>query len=530
MRTVLFLLSLCGCGDPPPAADPSPDPAPATETDAPPPDGGPAVDQGQQHPPLPADNPVWEWDAGGFVPDYGWYGEHSWADVRMRVAGHLSTAGRDLARLQAQQGDLAGAAETYVWLAVQLDEIAVAEGGVSQKISVLLSDAARSDAALLTALSASEPLPEVGGMRELRRRYLAAAVRTDPDPAALSSLQRELLPLIEDPRPDLAIDGFEDFDSRHELRVALFEAYLDSLDPLALTDPWGYFTADERRRQALALFVAAGSMGGGEALPDGLFGSSGPFEGAVVDVSELPPIERPAAVARGLRAAEHADRFTREGLGWLPTGDALIDVGAEPGPLAIGTLEKLGLDDPAHAAWLDSRAGELNAALVDDPEGVQPILEGMVDVLDGHGHGSRYYNIKQARNEAVRVLARTGRPDLARIVLRGAYPLHHQDWACPNRIAILEALEGRLLALAGDPGAEAMLRQSLESSQHFLDQVGQAEALGPRAPGNRPPQMGGRGPGQGGPGAGKVGKAGKAGSGRPPGKPPGTPPGSPQRQ
>ena len=72
----------------------------------PPPTGGaaPDLDQGQQHPPLPADNPVWDWDAGGFVPEYGWYGEHSWADVRMRVAGHISAAGRDKARLLAEQG------------------------------------------------------------------------------------------------------------------------------------------------------------------------------------------------------------------------------------------------------------------------------------------------------------------------------------------------------------------------------------------------------------------------------------------
>ena len=56
---------------------------------------------GQQHPPIPPDNPIWEWDAGGFVPDFGWYGEHNWDDVRMRAISHLSTAWRDLARISA---------------------------------------------------------------------------------------------------------------------------------------------------------------------------------------------------------------------------------------------------------------------------------------------------------------------------------------------------------------------------------------------------------------------------------------------
>ena len=42
---------------------------------------GENMDQGQQHPPLPADNPAWDWDAQSFVPDFGWYGEHNWTDV-----------------------------------------------------------------------------------------------------------------------------------------------------------------------------------------------------------------------------------------------------------------------------------------------------------------------------------------------------------------------------------------------------------------------------------------------------------------
>ena len=32
-------------------------------------------DKGQKHPPLPENNPIWDWDAKDFVPDYGWFGE-----------------------------------------------------------------------------------------------------------------------------------------------------------------------------------------------------------------------------------------------------------------------------------------------------------------------------------------------------------------------------------------------------------------------------------------------------------------------
>ena len=109
--------------------------------------------------------------------------------------------------------------------------------------------------------------------------------------------------------------------------------------------------------------------------------------------------------------------------------------------------------------------------------------------LDAHEHGSRYYNVKQARNEAVRQLARNGRPDLALEVLSGNYPLHNQDWACPNREGILQALEGRLLAEAGRlDEAEAKLSESLQTSRDFVNLVDQAAAAPPGGgPGASPP-------------------------------------------
>ena len=108
------------------------------------------LDQGQKHPPLPADNPVWSWDAKGFVPDFGWFGEHSWMDVRMRVAGHLSAAGRDKARIHAAKKDWSSAAKAYDELGMILAEIPTASSGTSKEINALLVLAAKRDAKTLS--------------------------------------------------------------------------------------------------------------------------------------------------------------------------------------------------------------------------------------------------------------------------------------------------------------------------------------------------------------------------------------------
>lgn len=528
----LALLLAWGCTPEVDEADPTEEISPAQgsagPSTQPPPEGGPGLDQGQQHPPLPADNPAWDWDAGGFVPDFGWYGEHSWADVRMRVAGHISTAGRDRARVKAGRGDLAGAAAEYRALQARLEALDLPEEGIAAQIGTLLREAAARDAETLEALAAGQaPSPMGTGLAALRRLYLGEAVRLGepgrPDPDVLTELQQALLDIVLDPRPDLDIAAFEDFDSRHELRVSLYAAYLDSLDPMGLEEPWGYWTPAERQRQALVLFEAARTMGGGLSLD-----REDPVLQALVGDQRLDPRVKvhptffPTHLAEYVHPLDQRAVFTVEGLGRLPTGDSLIDVGAEPGPLAIGSLQRLGLEDPEHRAFLEDRAAALNAALARDPAEVPALVAELVATLDAHGHGSRYYNIKQARNEAVRVLARADQPELALQVLQTNYPLHHQDWACPNRAGILEALEGRLLAEAGRADeALARLEDSLESSAAFLAQVDEAERLGADAPGRRPPRLGPGGPG--GPGAGR-GKASGGAPGRPPGRPPGSPP------
>ena len=328
-------------------------------------------------------------------------------------------------------------------------------------------------------------MPE-GTLRAARAEVLALSAA--PEPGRARAVQAALEKLLE-ARPDLDLDAFEDFDARHELRVRLYEAALDAGDPLGLEEPWGYWEATEIRRQALILGYVAGRLGG-----DDWSARLSELDGAVPELSATPPLYWASTLGDALHTP--ADGFTSDGLGWLPTGDSLIDVGAQPGPRAIGTLEMLGLDDAEHVAWLQAEADALNALLAEDIEAVPARIRETTATLDAHGHGSRFYNVKQARGEAVRQLARHGRPELALDVLRDNYPLHNQDWACPNRLGILQALEGRLLAEAGRRDeAEEMLLSSLASSRAFVSLVDQAAAAPPgQGPGVSPPAPQGQNP------------------------------------
>ena len=133
------------------------------------------LDQGQQHPPIPADNPVWEWDAQGFVPDHGWFGEHNWSDVRMRVIGHLSVAYRDLARSYAQEGNFEKAANIYHEMGVLLEKIDTTGSQPAEEIKKIIVNAALRDAKYLQALSERKaPIPE-GDFSALRAQYYSLA-------------------------------------------------------------------------------------------------------------------------------------------------------------------------------------------------------------------------------------------------------------------------------------------------------------------------------------------------------------------
>lgn len=263
-------------------------------------------------------------------------------------------------------------------------------------------------------------------------RLRALVAGTQGGAAAPSVLKNQQLPDISD---------FKDFDDRHELRVKLWSLYLGAADPVHPDTAWGYFDkAAFARLLSLRGDVAAGKC-----------------------TEWVCPSDSGESL------------FTVEGIGGMPTGDTLIDVGGEPGPKAIGRLEKLSLDEPAHRQWVEDTVYVLNARLNERPGAVLSVLKSRTDQLDAFKHGSRYYNIKQLRNEGVRVLAAAGHYDLARQVLAMNFPLHHQDWECPNREGILVALDARLAALDGAVNTEALMSRARQVSDAFLAQVTAAD-------------------------------------------------------
>ena len=392
------------------------------------------VHEGIQHPPIPADSPAWKHDPGGFVPDVRFYGERDWDGVRMRVAGHIAIIERDRARLAAGNGQLEEASQIYFALARTLQDMIPDGGGPAVEIPRMAQQAAQRDGSLMKALvdgRVKEPATGLAGVRSV----LLTHGEKPLDEQTVGRLNTTLdVALSIEPKPD--IDAFSDFDDRHQLRVRLWSLYLDAVDPIEFGDPWGYFTWANYAATAQILRTQ--------------------IEGKK---TEAPP---PKA-------------FGVEGVGGMPTGDSLIDVAGQPGPKAIGRLARLGLDDPKHLQWVEDTVYVLNAKMKESPGAVLPILNSRVAFLNGLGHGSRYYNIKQLRNEIVRRLADAGRPRLARQALALNYPLHHQDWECPNRKGILAAIDGRLAAIAGDRDASERLSEARKLSDAFLSQVAEVD-------------------------------------------------------
>ncbi len=472
----LALMVACsgGEGDSPPLASPEAAPGlPPVQT------GPPEVPPGTLV--IPSDEPSWN-QLHGLLDNPGLYGEADWDDVRMRVIGHVATIGRDRARASAGRKDLAGCAEAYRDTAARI--LAISSASVTgAPIRKALSDAATRDAALCDALARGEAPADPGsGIAHIRARWHALALSAAKgknvavDATALAAEARAIVV------PALTIDDFDDFEARHALRVKLVEAYADAVDPLRVAEPWGYWGAAEFGRVAETLAKASEALGA-----------------ASVSRRKLPG---PDALVPAVAVVA----FTVAGVGALPTGDSLVDVVGFPGPKAIGTLAKLSLDDPEHRLWVVAETATLEAA---KPAAVPDLVAAIVTTLDGRPYGSRYYNIKQVRNAAVRVLASRGAYAEARTVLLTNWPLHHQDWACPNRAAILRAIEGRLLVAAGSREADDVLTTAMSEADTFLAHVADREKNAPTlgagdASANGPP---------GGPGAGGSGASGLQASG-----------------
>ena len=56
------------------------------------------------------------------------------------------------------------------------------------------------------------------------------------------------------------------------------------------------------------------------------------------------------------------------------------------------------------------------------------------------------------------------------------FPLHHQDWECPNREGILLAIDARLAGLDGVANTDALMLKARQVTDAFLAQVDSADA------------------------------------------------------
>jgi hypothetical protein len=420
---------------------------------------------GVQHPPIPADNAAWKHDAGGFVGNHFFYGERSWADVRMRVVGHIATVARDRARWYAGHGEFKRAAAIQTAAAKQIRGVDTGESENAAQMSKLWGDAAERDAVLLADMAAgalsAAILERPGRVFPARAAMVQLALRGESAPTADKTRWAAAVEALkaQPPPADLDLDDFADFDARHRLRVRLITAYIDAVDPVGYSEPWGYWDAAALLDTAESVAKAGEILSGPDWWKAGLRG---------------PPYTWASKISK----QKDKPSFSLNGLGGLPTGDSLIDVAGEPGPKAIGKLARLGMNNAAHVAWLNEYVHALNEHLEGDVASVVEDIDAMVSALDKYTHGSRYYNIKQVRNAGVRQLARAGRLDLALQLLRGHRPLHHQDWACPNRAGILLAIEGRLLAISEAKEAPKVLRQAADAATAFLANVDRVAAGG----------------------------------------------------
>jgi hypothetical protein len=391
---------------------------------------GISAQAGEKNPPIPANDPVWANVNSDFKPVPMVYGEERWDDVSMRVFGHLAQATRDLARLDWQEGNQRAAIARYRKLATRLGALKLSEAGASRAMRGLHLKAANHHAAVLSQLADLKVgEPEHLGSNSRQRWLRAMGSKTDANE--------------ERPWQGLKIDGFVDFRDRHALRLRMTEYWLDSVDPIRFSDPWGYW------RPAVADAVA----------------------------------EEMTATPSDAVAQAFPTRLSPEDIGRLPTGDSYLDTAGGAGPMAIGTLAVLGMNDPTHRNRLEGWANELNDLLLSDQQKFVQALETYKSELEGFQHGSRFYNIKQLINAGTRHLARAGHFKEALQVFEMHRPLHSQDWLCPNREGIQLGIEGRLMAMGGDlKAARTVLEQAQTEANDWLRKIKEAKKTNPRPP------------------------------------------------
>ena len=154
----------------------------------------------------------------------------------------------------------------------------------------------------------------------------------------------------------------------------MFNAYTQALDPILPTDlRWGYWRPAEIQRQAGALLMALDTLTSDYTQPTPTVLSTPESWWILEDSSDLKvhsTIESMNCMVKIPSSLQVTSRTDCEiqiswisllnNSGRLPTGDSIIDVGGQPGPMGIGTLMKLDVSDSEHNTWLTSYASRLS--------------------------------------------------------------------------------------------------------------------------------------------------------------------------
>ncbi len=330
--------------------------------------------------------------------------EQSWEDVAARALSHLAAQGRDLARAGALRGDWSGCAERYQATAAELRAVALREPS-PLRIRDAYAGALERDAAWCEAQAEGRPPPLPStAIARLYAERAAARISGRPFEPGPPPLVRTLPLSVDDPT------------ARSALRADLTEAWADSVDPGAPSDPWGYWE---------------------------------PAQVLVVH-----------ARLSGVAPAARAWSSTAEELATPPTGDSYVDSAGLPGPRARFP-PGVGVPDEADRAL----AARLSAA---PPAEVPAQVTAAVAVLDDRRAPDRDRRVQGLRNAVLRRLAAAEAWAPAAALARTMRLPRDFDRECIDRSGVVIGIEGRLLLLAGDPTAEAVLEEAAAATRAFL--------------------------------------------------------------
>ncbi|MDP2310172.1 MAG: hypothetical protein Q8P18_29410 [Pseudomonadota bacterium] len=336
------------------------------------------------------------------APGPQFWHETSWDAVRARALGHLAAQGRDLARARALAGDHAGCAERYAAAAAEVVGTPISEPD-PRRIRDAFAAALTRDAQLCAALAEGRHPPAPPTPVAALYARAAAARRT-----GLAFSTGAPPPILDLPR------AAGDPAARTALRATLTEAWADTADPLAPTDPWDYWEPAE------ALRVHARAAG--------------------------PRASEPFVVSA-------ADLATP------PTGDTYVDSAGLPGPRAVVPAGVTTTPSPP----LNALARAL--AMAGPTRAIPALNQVRRSIADGPDSDRVQ---RGAEGAVLRGLARAGFYSVAAAVAHRWRVETPFDRDCIDRAGVVLGIEGRLLLLADDPSAESVLEDAQAASRAFL--------------------------------------------------------------